>query len=145
MFKSKVISIVVLCFFMIGYSAVQYGNLKVKKIVSVYDGDTFYADIDSCPDIFCKKIGVRIYGIDTPEMKTDNDDEKAKALVAKATLDSLLRLGKVEIHEIQRDKYFRVLGKVKVITKKGRVIAVDSVMIAKGLARPYFGGTKEEW
>lgn len=148
MFKKSMIMIIIIIilFFVVnGYSVEKdYGSIKVHRIVSVYDGDTFYADILGCPDVFCKRIGIRIYGIDTPEMRSKNEEEKAKALVAKAMLESLLRMGEVQITKVQRDKYFRILGKVIVITDK-EVIDIEGVMIQKGLARPYFGGTKEEW
>ena len=47
----------------------EYGNAVVSEVRSVYDGDTFKASIDSWPPIIGKSIGIRVAGIDTPEMR----------------------------------------------------------------------------
>lgn len=45
-------------------------TLGVDSIIRVYDGDTFYANLFSIPDIFGKNIGIRLYGVDTPELNS---------------------------------------------------------------------------
>ena len=47
----------------------QSESYTIEKIISVYDGDTFRADIRGLPDIIGKNIAIRILGIDTPEIK----------------------------------------------------------------------------
>jgi endonuclease YncB( thermonuclease family) len=42
------------------------------EIVSVYDGDTIFVNVSDWPDIIGKRIGVRLRGIDCPEI----DDER---------------------------------------------------------------------
>lgn len=121
-----------------------YGNLIVKKgcLVKVYDGDTFYINIKSIPKIFGDTIPVRIYGIDTPELKTKDTTEKQLAIKARDTLTKLLTTAKkIELRNVERDKYFRILGDVYV----NDTISVSKYMVSRGLAREYFGGTKEDW
>ena len=60
-----------------------YGTVVVSQLVSVYDGDTFKVNIDGWPDIVGKKISIRIYGIDTPEIRGTKGIVKKLALGAK--------------------------------------------------------------
>ena len=50
----------------------EYGTLRVSRVVSVYDRDTFRADLVGVSDIIGKNIGIRINGIDTPEINNKN-------------------------------------------------------------------------
>jgi endonuclease YncB( thermonuclease family) len=110
-------------------------------VVRVYDGDTFYGIVKTWPGIIGDTVGIRIYGIDTPEMKGVPDSVKDLALKAKALTGSLLLSGKrVTLKNMRRDKYFRILADVWV----GNINVADT-LIKAGLARPYSGGTKEEW
>lgn len=60
-----------LFFALMGFSLVvnagkqTYGDVKVSRVTTVYDGDTFTATIDSWPGIAGKSIGIRISGMDT--------------------------------------------------------------------------------
>ena len=118
-----------------------YGSVTVDSIVYVYDGDTFFAQIRSWPAIVGDRIGVRIAGIDTPEMR---DKNAAVALMARQTREfaraQLEGARVVELRELRRDKYFRLLADVYV---DGRNLA--AMLIDSGLARPYDGGTKTQW
>ena len=116
-------------------SVVQVQPLGIAKIVKVYDGDTFYADLYNLPDIFAKNIGIRLIGIDTPEMTGGDSCSKAKAKAAKLFLDQTLKSAcKIELRSISRDKYFRVDAIVYADS-----INVNELMIAKGYARAYTG------
>jgi micrococcal nuclease len=47
-----------------------YGNFTVSRLINVYDGDTIRVDIANCDQpILCKNISIRIFGIDTPEIR----------------------------------------------------------------------------
>ncbi len=46
-----------------------YGDAVVAEVTSIYDGDTFRCNIDGYPGIAGERIGIRINGIDTPEMR----------------------------------------------------------------------------
>ncbi len=118
-----------------------YGNCTVSEIVSVYDGDTFRCDIDGLSDIIGKNISVRLRGIDTPEMRDKDPYVKARAIDARDfTKRKLLSAEKVELKNIDRDKYFRLLADVYVDGKN-----LSEMLLQSGLAREYHGGKKESW
>jgi len=143
MFKKIVAFVLILVFVSVAALAADktYGNVIVDRIISVYDGDTFKVDIDSWPDIIGKHISVRIYGIDTPEMKDKRPHIKVLAKQAKELTKYYLNHAKVvELRNIRRGKYFRIVADVYVDG-----INLAEVLISKGLAKPYYGGTKEKW
>jgi endonuclease YncB( thermonuclease family) len=55
-----------------------------------YDGDTCTISIPGLPSVFGEKLGLRLMGIDTPEMQGKCDQERALAKQAKAFLNSRL-------------------------------------------------------
>jgi len=61
------------------YAKETYGDLTVTKLVEVYDGDTFYVDVEGLHPIIGKKMPIRIKGVDTPEInhraKCDKEHE----------------------------------------------------------------------
>lgn len=118
-----------------------YGTATGITVTSIYDGDTFKCNIKGYPSIVGEQIGIRIIGIDCPEMKDKRPEIKAKAQEAKQYTVKRLREGKViELVDMQRDKYFRILASVRI---DGKDLAQE--LIAKGLAKAYDGGTKESW
>jgi micrococcal nuclease len=110
-------------------------NAEVKKVV---DGDTFDIVIDLGFDTL-KKGRVRLYGVNTPESRTSNVEEKKMGLAAKEFTDQWLTKAnhKVKIETIidKNEKYGRVLAKVW--NEAGNCLNDD--IIASGLARAYFG------
>ena len=118
-----------------------YGDVVITKVLSVYDGDTFKVAIDTYPAIVGEEIGIRVSGIDTPEIRSKSAPEKALAQKAKAEATKMLTNGKiVELKNMRRDKYFRILAEVYV---DGESLAQR--LINKGLAVPYDGGKKLSW
>lgn len=107
----------------------------VAKINRVYDGDTFFANLYNLPDIFGKDIGIRLVGIDTPELNSTDSCNRAQAKAARAYLEQKLKAAcRIELRNLSRDKYFRV----------DAVIYVDGVninqeMVTKGYAKAYTG------
>ena len=139
----KIVSLVLLfSLCCLAYSVEKtYGNVVITKVVSVYDGDTFTAAIDTYPAIVGDRINIRVSGIDTPEMRGKSATEKVLARKAKAEAKKILTTGKVvELRNIRRDKYFRILAEVYVDGK-----SLAKYLINKGLAVPYEGGTKINW
>jgi micrococcal nuclease len=110
-------------------------NAEVKKVV---DGDTFDIIIDLGFDTL-KKGRVRLYGVNTPESRTKNLEEKKIGLAAKEFTDQWLTSSghKVKIETIinKNEKYGRVLAKVW--NDAGACLNDD--IIAAGLAIEYFG------
>jgi len=110
-------------------------NAEVKKVV---DGDTFDIIIDLGFDTL-KKGRVRLYGVNTPESRTSNAEEKKMGLAAKEFTDQWLTKAnhKVKIETIidKNEKYGRVLARVW--DESGNCLNED--IIKSGLAREYFG------
>jgi endonuclease YncB( thermonuclease family) len=118
-----------------------YGDVKVSRVTTIYDGDTFTATIDSWPGIAGKNIGIRIYGIDTPEMRGKCKREIELARLAKKKTVAMIRSAKIiELKQMRRDKYFRIDAEV---FADGRSIGL--ALISAGLAMQYYGDKKATW
>jgi micrococcal nuclease len=117
----------------------DYGTVTAT-VVSVYDGDTITVDIPGYPAIVGDNISVRVYGIDTPEMKGGTVETRGLAQAAKKTLIRLIGAGPVELREMGRDKYFRIDAEVW-----ANGVNVGEYLINHGLAKKYDGGTKDAW
>jgi len=115
------------------------GVKKYARIVKVYDGDT-------CTIIFrWKKQNIkcscRIYGIDTPEIKTSNTKERELGYKAKDFLSSMILEKVLMVHFLKDDKYGRPL--VNIFLNNNQ--SISDAMISGGYAKPYFGGKKSKW
>ena len=121
-------------------------NFRVTKINRVVDGDTIDVTIDLGFELY-KKERVRVAGVDTPEKRTRNLEEKALGIDATGWLK-----GKLE-ETIKGDeeltvrtelvggtgKYGRLLGWLYVGDSD---ISLNEQMITEGYAHAYDGGTK---
>ena len=117
------------------FAADRFENVKV---VSVYDGDTFRVNLNCTLDIFCQNIPVRVRGIDTPELNSSSQNERKKANEAKYFTTEFLRgRSDVTLFNCGRDKYFRLLCRVKVGNKD-----LTTALLKAGLGVAYEGGTK---
>lgn len=112
-------------------------------IVDVYDGDTITADIDLGFNTWRRAEKLRLYGLDTPEVR---GPDKALGIAARDALRSRI-LGKQVIictikdegsTEEEREKYGRYLAKVY----DGDEL-VNDWMIAQGFGRAYSGGARQ--
>lgn len=118
-----------------------YGDATVTKVISVYDGDTFFADIKGHPDISGKNIGIRIYGIDTPEIRGTSPKIKTLAFKAKEFVIKQLKEGKIIVlKNTRRGKYFRIVAEVWIDG-----ISLGKELIKAKMAKPYFGGKRTKW
>ena len=121
-------------------------NFRVTKINRVVDGDTIDVTIDLGFDLY-KKERVRVAGVDTPEKRTKNLEEKALGLDATAWLKTKLEetiKGDEELlirTELKGGvgKYGRLLGWLYVGDSD---ISLNEQMITEGYAHAYDGGTK---
>ena len=121
-------------------------NFRVIKINRVVDGDTIDVTIDLGFDLY-KKERVRVAGVDTPEKRTKNLEEKALGLDATAWLKEKLEetikgdeelTVRTELHG-GVGKYGRLLGWLYVGDSD---ISLNEQMITEGYAHAYDGGTK---
>jgi len=115
------------------------------KLTRVVDGDTIDVNLDLGFNVW-HKARVRMLGIDTPEKRTRNLEEKVLGLASTARLKELLKGKIVEIEcSKEKGKFGRVLGIVWTIDKEGNRINCNNQLIEEGHARPYFGGKKVPW
>tara|TARA_B000000532_G_scaffold233151_1_gene216523 strand:- start:60 stop:524 length:465 start_codon:yes stop_codon:yes gene_type:complete len=123
-------------------------NFRVTEINKVLDGDTIDVTIDLGFDLY-KKERVRIAGVDTPEKRTRDLEEKELGIDAtnwlKEKLESTLAGDdeltiRTELHG-GVGKYGRLLGWLYVGEES---ISLNEQMIDEGYAWPYDGGTKQK-
>ena len=115
------------------------GTFKKIEVVSVYDGDTFRATLNCNIALFCQNIPVRVRGIDTPELNSVSEQVRRKAVQAKNfTAEFLSGKNDVSLYNCGRDKYFRLLCRVKADNKD-----LTSALLNEGLGVAYEGGTKQ--
>lgn len=125
----------------VSYAKTNYGDAFVDRIISVYDGDTFRCDIKGYPEIVGNNISIRISGVDTPEMNDKRPHMRTDAKRARDYLSTRLEFAKsVELRNMQRGKYFRIVADVYI---DGENVAYE--LIDSGLGRPYNGGTKGDF
>ena len=124
-------------------------NFRVTEIVKVLDGDTIDVLIDLGFDLF-KKERVRIAGVDTPEKRTRDLEEKALGIDATNWLKKKLEdtiAGDGDELTIRTElvggtgKYGRLLGWLYVGED---TVSLNEQMITEGYAWEYDGGTKQK-
>ena len=123
-------------------------NFRVTEINRVVDGDTIDVTIDLGFDLF-KKERVRVAGVDTPEKRTRNLEEKELGIHATNWLKKQLEdtiAGDEELiirTELKGGvgKYGRLLGWLYI---GDNIISINEQMIAEGYAWSYDGGTKQK-
>lgn len=119
-----------------------YGDFTDVEVVRVYDGDTFFVDISSIHPLLGDEIGIRVRGVDTPEIRAGCDQERELAYAARSLAEtSLMEAMDVDLVNVERGKYFRIVATVMV---DGTDLA--DILIDAELAVPYYGeGPKHEW
>ena len=116
----------------------------VKSVNKVVDGDTIDVTIDLGFDILYNS-RVRLAGIDTPESRTRDLEEKAMGLEAKEYLKNRLKIADKIVIKTEKldssEKYGRILGWLFV---DAETTSVNNQMILKGYAWEYDGATKDK-
>ena len=116
---------------------------RIKSITKVVDGDTIDANIDLGFDISLTK-RIRLAGIDTPESRTRNLEEKALGLESKEWLKKALEDAKDILIKTEKpdstEKYGRIIGHLFVNDQE---TSLNNQMIAEGYALEYEGGKKD--
>ncbi len=124
-------------------------NFRVTKIDKVLDGDTIDVTIDLGFDLF-KKERVRVAGVDTPEKRTRDLEEKELGIDATNWLKKKLEdtiAGDGDELTIRTElvggvgKYGRLLGWLYI---NEDTVSLNEQMIDEGYAWPYDGGTKQK-
>jgi len=109
----------------------------------VVDGDTVDVHVKLGFDVMLRKQRVRLAGIDTPESRTRDLEEKKRGLAAKAFVETWLeeKAGNSPIIETKVDKkgkFGRILGRV--LNDEGECL--NDTLLAEGHAVEYFGGKR---
>ena len=112
-----------------------YYKIEVLRVV---DGDTVDVRIDLGFNVW-HKCRVRLMGINAPESRTRDLEEKARGLAAKSWLIDILEhsKGEVELQSHGTGKYGRVLGELFV-----NGLNINETMVKEGHAVEYDGGKK---
>lgn len=107
------------------------------KVVKIYDGDTLH--VAAVIGDKCHRFMIRMFGYDSPELKSKDIAEKKAAIIARDVLSQRIN-GKIVTVEVKpiKEKYGRVLAVLR--DNEG---CINDWMIANGYGKPYNGGTKE--
>ena len=114
---------------------------KINEVVNIVDGDTVDIIIDLGFSL-TKKERVRLAGIDTPECRTRDLEEKQMGLEAKAFITRRLADGEpsgLRVKTEKDGKYGRMLGTLFVGSQN-----INQEMIERGYAWKYDGGKKKK-
>ena len=123
-------------------------NFRVVEINRVVDGDTIDVTIDLGFDLY-KKERVRVAGVDTPEKRTRNLEEKA--------LESMRQIGPKKNWKGRWAVMMILLSVLNLLAVSGSMgvflvelyvgdgdMSLNEQMIAEGYAWSYDGGTKQK-
>tara|TARA_B100000029_G_scaffold468142_1_gene504887 strand:- start:45 stop:431 length:387 start_codon:yes stop_codon:yes gene_type:complete len=111
------------------------------KVIRVVDGDTIDARIDLGFKVHIN-VRVRVYGINTPEVRTRDLEEKARGKAASNRMKELLKLADdVSVKSLGVDKFGRCLG-IVMVEGGGRKYSVAEQLIKEGHGVEYFGGKR---
>jgi len=108
-------------------------NAKLDRVV---DGDTVDALVDLGFNTW-KKVRIRMVGMNAPESRTRDLEEKARGIAAKIRLEELLEKGTFILESQGVGKYGRCLGILFVDD-----ININRTLINEGHATEYYGGKR---
>jgi micrococcal nuclease len=111
------------------------------EVTRVVDGDTVDVDIDLGFGMTYKKQRVRLMGIDTPESRTRDLQEKFYGKQSKKFLSSVLKGKVVTLLSHDKGKFGRIIGDLFI---EGNDMSVNQQMIQAHHAVPYFGQSKDD-
>ena len=120
-------------------------NCTIRRVV---DGDTVDVDIDLGFDMWIHNERVRLFGIDTPESRTWDLEEKKAGLFAKDVVLHYLPEGSKQVLRTHKDKvgkYGRVLGEFVIYDSLAdRQTTINQFMIDHKIGVEYSGKSKDE-
>ena len=118
-------------------------NIELLRVV---DGDTIDAKIDLGFDVSVKK-RVRFLGVNAPESRTRDLEEKARGLAAKDRVKQLLEgSDTIQLRSHGVGKYGRCLGELNIDVVDGKknltLVSLNQLLIKEGHAVEYHGGKR---
>jgi len=115
-------------------------TFRCVRYVRNYDADSITFHIDNVPKLIGENISVRVREVDSPEIKGKLPCEKEAARTAKRLIENILKNAKrIDLVNVGRDKYFRILADVQVDGKD-----LKETLLKNNLAYNYDGGTKQK-
>ncbi len=111
------------------------------EVTRVVDGDTVDVDIDLGFGMVYKKQRVRMMGIDTPESRTRDLEEKFYGKQSKYHLEGLLKDQEIQLLSHDKGKFGRILGELFL---GDSTQSINQTMIDDCHAVPYFGQSKDD-
>lgn len=132
-------------------------EFKLAKCVHVYDGDTVQVVFPVQGILY--RWSCRLSGVDTPELRTRNKQEKAYGYHVRDALREKLSNKMVMVHCGEFDKYGRLLGQIYLkddydVQNGGgnngdsddlQKNSINQWLIDNNFAFPYDGGSKKDW
>ena len=113
-------------------------DFKNVEYVRAYDADTITVDVKGIPAVFGDDIGIRVAGVDTPEIKGKCAAEKKLAIKARDRVRGLLESAKtIDLLNVERGKYFRLVARVEIDGTD-----LSQLLLKEGYAVEYDGGKK---
>lgn len=112
------------------------------KVTRVVDGDTIDAEIDLGFDLKLNK-RIRLYGINTPETRTRDPEEKKRGFAAKKFLQQIVdeQQGVLFLKSLDQGKFGRCIGVL--FEQDFDDQSINDVMVQEGHAVEYFGGKRD--
>jgi micrococcal nuclease len=113
-------------------------NATVKKVT---DGDTLVVDLSLGFDLWMRDVKIRLYGIDAPESRTRDKEEKVKGMATKKRLKELVANKEIVVETKYGDetgKFGRILGIIHNIDG----VNVNKQLVKEKLAKNYYGGKR---
>ena len=112
------------------------------KMVRVVDGDTVDVDIDLGFGVWLRKQRIRMYGIDTPESRTSDAEEKIYGKAASAFLTKWTNSNDLTLKTFKdgKGKYGRILGELWY----GSEYNINQLLVDNHHAVRYHGQSKED-
>ena len=117
-------------------------------LLKIVDGDTVDVSIDLGFGVVLANQRVRLYGIDTPESRTRDLEEKKCGKLAAKYIQDHIKVGStftLRTHLDGKGKYGRILGElVCFVPEFDREMSLNDTMIIKKLAVKYHGQSKKD-
>ena len=117
-------------------------------LLKIIDGDTVDVDIDLGFGVVLTNQRIRLYGIDTPESRTRDLEEKKCGKLAAKYIEDHIKVSStftLRTHLDGKGKYGRILGElICFVPEFDREMSLNDAMIMKKLAVKYFGQSKKD-
>lgn len=110
------------------------------EVLRVVDGDSIRCDVDMGFGIWQHNKDIRLYGINAPEIRTTDLEEKERGYVSKDWLDEIIEDVDYQVilktYKDSTGKYGRLLADVLVVID-GELVNINQRMLSEGLAEIY--------